>query len=472
MTPRIAAALLFALAPLPSAAHDLAAAYRGADRAADAVVLVEYVLEKEGRGFGAVGQHSEQAAVGTIVSADGVVVLPSAIFPEDEQEQRTPARPRNFVVRLRTGREVKAELTGRDKTAGFAFLKLPRAESGSWPHVTLTDARPRAGDAVVIVDLLPERYGFAPTFRRATIASLVEKPRPLYDLDAYLQDSSIGVPVMDALGRAIGIVTTDPIGETPGALQEPLRLLGVLSRQKEPGYPMVVPAASLLPLVASPPRNAETAARDRSWLGVTLQPVPRALAEHLRVPKPTGVMVTSVRPGSPAEAAGLKLHDIIRQLDGRPVEALTEDDLPTFIQRVQDMGAGHVARLDAWRDGKEVAIDVTLGAAPPTAVVAQEYRNETLGLVAQDLTMDILMARDLPEDLGGALVSDLETAGQAMVGGLERGDIIQGVNRRSVRNVLDLEAALEEARGEKAAEVVFFVLRDPDTLFIPVKTQW
>src|SRR5688500_18371221 len=112
MTSRNASLKLLLLATLflagPAAGQDLRPAYRAADKAADAVVLVEYVLEKEGRGFGGVGQRAELAAVGTIATAGGLVVLPASIFPEDEDEQREPARPRNFVVRLRGGREVKA----------------------------------------------------------------------------------------------------------------------------------------------------------------------------------------------------------------------------------------------------------------------------------------------------------------------------------------------------------------------------
>ena len=470
--PCLALALAAALVATPARSQDLRPAYRAADKAADAVVLVEYVLEKEGRAFGGVGQRAELAAVGTIATAEGLVVLPAAIFPEDEDEQREPARPRNFVVRLRGGNEVKADLLGRDRRTGLAFLQLPAPPGSAWPHVDFTAATPHPGDPVVLVELMPERYRFAPTFRRAAIGGLVDRPSELYDLDAYMQDSGIGTPVIDASGKAIGIITTDRIGESAGNLQAPLRLLGVLSRQKEPGFPMVVPSAQLMPLLQAPPREAQLGPREKSWLGVTLQPVPRALAEHLGIPSPTGVMITSLRPGSPAEAAGLKVHDVIRELDGRDVEAANEDALPRFIERVQSLGAGKAVAVKAWRDGKTIDATVTLGAAPPTAVVAEEYRNEPLGLVAQDLTMDILMARDLPEDLGGAVLSDLETAGQAQVGGLQRGDIIQGVNRRAIRNVADLEEALEEARTQKTTEIVFFVLRDPDTLFIPVKTSW
>ncbi len=474
MFPRpLAPALVLLAMAIPAVAVDLAPAHRAADRAADAVVLVEYVLEKEGRPFGGVGQRAELAAVGTIVSSDGLVVLPDAIFPESEDEQREPATPRGFLVRLRDGRRVKATLLGRDRKAALTFLQLETPEPKTpWPHVTFADVLPAAGDPVLLIELLPERYGYAPVTRVATVGGVVSKPRTLVDVDAHVQDSGTGTPVLDGTGRAIGLMSIDPIGRDPGTLQAPLRILGVLSRQKAPGFPMVIPSRGLLPLIASPPREALASARDKSWLGVTIQPVPRALADHLGIPAPTGVMVTSVRDGSPAAAIGMRLHDVIRELDGKPIEAVDEAALAGFIERVQALGTGRAVPVTIWRDGSDQRAEVTLATAPPTAVVAREHRDETLGLAAQDLTYDLLLARGLPEDLGGVIVSDLEIAGQAQVGGLEPGDIIQGANRTAVRDVDDLRAALDAARQAGVAEIIFFVLRDPDTLFIPVKTTW
>jgi serine protease Do len=467
--------LLAALPPAAAQSQDLAVAHRAADRAADAVVLVEYVLEKAGRGFGGVGQRAEAAAVGTIATADGLVLVPSSIFPEEEDEQREPARPSDFHVRLRDGRRLPAQLLGRDRTRAVAFLRLEAPGPGRqrFPFVDFVDARPAAGDPVVLVELLPEKYDFAPSMRHAAIGAIVAKPRPLYDLDAFLQESGIGTPVIDARGRAIGLVSTDPLGESGGALAAPLRLIGSLSRQKAPGFPMVVPSSELRPLITSPP-EAETATKtkERAWLGVTLQAVSRPLAEYLRVPWPTGPMITSVWPESPAQKAGLRNEDIIVEFAGEPARTPSDDALPAFIDHVQDSGPGKTVAIGLLREAKRMDADVTLGVAPTTSVAAQEYRSETFGLLAQNLTLDIAMSRGWPEDLAGALVSEVETAGWAQVGGLERGDLIQAVGGEPVANVEDLEAALRKAEAGKPAEVVFFVLRDPDTLFIPVKTAW
>ena len=89
--------------------------------------------------------------------------------------------------------------------------------------------------------------------------------------------------------------------------------------------------------------------------------------------------------------------------------------------------------------------------------------------LAQDLTMDIIQGRGWPTDTRGALVSDLEMAGAAMVGGLQRGDLILAVDGRGIAGASELGAALTAALEAERPEIVFFVLRDPDTLFVVVK---
>ena len=473
MRVRLCATALLLASPLASRAADadLSAAYRAATRASDAVVLVQYVLAKEGQGFAAVGQRTDMAAVGTIASADGLVVLSSSIFPDDPDEQRQPARPRDFVVRLHGGRTVTATLLGRDRRKAIAFLQLAHDAGERFPFVSFERGDVSPGDDVVVVELLPERYDFAPTLRRVAIGAVLTEPRVLYDVDAFIEDSGVGAPAFDARGRAVGLVITDPVGESGGALSAPLRLIGVLSRQKEPGFPMILPTPELAPLLASPPKE-DAVASERAWLGVTLQPVSRALAEELGVPRPTGIMVTSVWPGSPASKAGIAVEDVIVRFDGRAVEAQTEDAVPDFVEQVQRTGPGHEVTIDYLRAGTAKTARITLGVAPTSSVRATEYRNADFGLAAQDVTLDVILGRDWPETMTGALITDVENAGWAQVGGLLRGDLVQAVDGQPVANVADLEARLVAAREAKAKEVVFFVLRDPDTLFLRVKTAW
>jgi S1-C subfamily serine protease len=478
---RLVLALLFtcALAAHPVAGREPQSvvppeAYAAAARAARSVVVVDYVLEKAGRGFGAVGQRAEMACVGTIVGPDGLVVVASNIFPEDEDESREPARPHSFEVRLPDGKRVEASLLGIDKDAALAFLKLEAAPGQTFAAVTFEEGDDMVpGDALLLTSLLPEKYDHQPSFVKAAVAGVIRKPRLLYDVDAFIQDAMICTPVVDARGRATGILTTDPLGETTGrALSAPLKLIGAVTRNKEPGFPVLVPTSGFRHLLAEPPRTGIPEPKERAWLGVTLQPVPRNLADYLRIEGPTGVMITSVWSGSPAEAVGLRPEDIIVGFNGKPVVVQDDSTIGAFIDQVRETPIGTEVRLDVLRGSEKREILLRLGAAPTTQVRAEEYRNETFGLQAQDLTRDIIMSRGWPEDTAGALVTEIETAGWAQVGGLREDDLILAVNGLLVAGVEDLRAHLEGLERQRPPEVVFFVLRDPDTLFVSVKTQW
>lgn len=467
-------ALTAALAPAPTtAAEELApGAWRAADELADAIVLVEYVLQREGRAFAQGGQRVELAAAGVVATADGLVLVSDGIFPEDENDTRSAARPADFVVRLPDGRVLSAGLAGRDDELGVALLRLEGP--GPFPHAEFRAGPPlQRGSALLVPRLLPERYGYRPSFRRGAVGAVLPGPVRRYDLDGFVQDAGLGLPALDAQGRVAGLVTIDRFenGGPSAGPDLPLTLISTVTRGKAAGYPVLVASEELLDTIADPPAWEPESPRERAWLGVTLQEVGRKLAEYLGIEGPSGILVTSVWEDSPADRAGLRAEDVIVGFAGRPVEAPDDEAILAFIERVQRQGVGAEVELELLRGDKRRKLRLELGEAPLSAVQAEEYRSQRLGFVAQELTMDIIQGRGWPRDTRGAIVSDLEMAGAAMVGGLQPGDLILAVDGRPIGGVEDLAAAVEGALEREQAEIVFFVLRDPDTLFVVVKPQ-
>jgi serine protease Do len=102
----------------------------------------------------------------------------------------------------------------------------------------------------------------------------------------------------------------------------------------------------------------------RGWLGIGIQQVDQQLASSFKLDRPTGALVSSVAPGSPAAVAGIRPGDVIRSYDGKPI--VEAGDLPP---RVAVTPPGHDAALDVWRNGQSLGVDVTIARLPePSAL--------------------------------------------------------------------------------------------------------
>jgi membrane-associated protease RseP (regulator of RpoE activity) len=99
----------------------------------------------------------------------------------------------------------------------------------------------------------------------------------------------------------------------------------------------------------------------RGYLGVGLTELTPELRTHFGAPEEAGVMVSSVEAGSPAEKAGLKVGDIISEVDGKPVRSSWE-----LSAKVRGYEEGQQAPLEVWRDGKvqNLTASITLKERP------------------------------------------------------------------------------------------------------------
>ena len=93
----------------------------------------------------------------------------------------------------------------------------------------------------------------------------------------------------------------------------------------------------------------------RGFLGVGLTELTPELRTHFGVPEESGVMVSKVEAGSPAEKAGLKVGDIISRIDGKPVDSSWE-----VSSKVREYEEGQQAPLEVWRNGKVMTLTAAI----------------------------------------------------------------------------------------------------------------
>lgn len=245
----------------------------------------------------------------------------------------TVESPREVTLTLPDGRDVSAETVGRDPGLDVAVL---RADLGALPPAEL------AGDADLRVGHLVVAVGAGPRASAGIVSALETRPgRPgagdTIAVDLTLYPGFSGGPLVDVLGRVVGITTSGPARH----LQYAIRAAAV-SRLAD--------------------QVAQRGRIPRAYLGIGTQPValPEALRERLGVEQRTALIVVNVRPDSPAGAAGLIIGDVVVALDGAAV-AEPED----LVAALRPERVGQAVTLRVVRGGEPRELRVVVGERPP-----------------------------------------------------------------------------------------------------------
>jgi serine protease Do len=186
----------------------------------------------------------------------------------------------------------------------------------------------------------------------------------------------------------------------------------------------------------------------RGYMGVMLQDVDPDIAKAFGLSEPTGALVSSVPTNGPAADAGIQHGDILLSLDGSKV-----DDVNQLRLKVSMMKPGTTVHLDVFRDGKDIQVPVKLGEMPSDSEQAanhppQENGGALDGLSVDNLTPAIARELRLPPDTRGVVVSSVDGASAAARAGLERGDVIEEVNRKAIDDVAEFDQALASNRSD------------------------
>jgi Do/DeqQ family serine protease len=185
-------------------------------------------------------------------------------------------------------------------------------------------------------------------------------------------DQTVTVGVVSATGRAeVGIATYENFIQTdasinPGNSGGPLvnlkgEVIGINTAivATGQGIGFAIPA-NMAKRVTS--QLIDRGKVTRGWIGVSLQPLTKELAESLGLDSTRGAIVARVHPGSPAESAGLQPNDVIVKFGPTPVEDYSH------LQRLSsDAEPGTTMPLEIVRKRERRTINLKITESPDTA---------------------------------------------------------------------------------------------------------
>jgi serine protease Do len=163
----------------------------------------------------------------------------------------------------------------------------------------------------------------------------------------------------------------------------------------------------------------------------------------------------------PAEKAGIEQGDVILEFDKK--EIAESKDLPRIVAAIP---VGKTVPVKISRNGKIITKDIKVGEMEDKTVeTAKTPTGKKLGISIQNITPDIARSLSL-KDTNGALIAQVEPGSPAANAGLQRGDVVREINRKSVKDAKEFMQKIEEAKSGGA--ILLLVQRGENSLFITV----
>ena len=424
--------------------------------------------------FGTETNEQEERLLGTIVRDDGLVIFDGSFLSEANPFVPSGgfsfrSTPRRIKVKTFDQKEYDAEYVGVDSYTGFGFAQVVAPNIKFEPVRFAAGSQFKVGSWLATNALLPEYVDPPLAADVGMISSIITAPEQ-FPLIVGFSPLEFGSVLYDERLNPVGLL--GHLESPTGRMSESDNPMESFSRMEIPLIG-VVTSERLQPLIANPPRHGQAA---RSWLGITMQALTPDIAELLHVGPPGGVIIDEVVPGSPAEAAGLTVGDIIHAVNGRRVEVDREEELSVFQREVAAMAVGSKTELKVLRPVADkfdtLTLQAVLAAAPLAASEAAEYEYKPFEMTVRNLVFSDYIGYNVEQNsLEGVVVTELQPGGMADISGLSPGDVVQRVNDQSVKSVDDFTKAMTGLEAAQPNEVIFLVWRFGETLFVNVKAE-
>ena len=210
----------------------------------------------------------------------------------------------------------------------------------------------------------------------------------------------------------------------------------------------------------------------KAWLGIDTQVISADLASALGIAGAKGVRITRVHPGTNADQAGLRTGDLLLKLDGTVIPASRPEEADVFESLIRQYRIGTEITLAVRRGADDLVVKVPLVKGHEGTADLASHECKTLEFNARDLGQEDRVARKLPDDFKGVLVTTILPAGWAALGGLAAGDILVAMDGKAMDSIETLKSVLADLEKNTRSPIVMFVRRGITSRYIELEPTW
>lgn len=273
---------------------------------------------------------------GFVISPDGFIVTNDHVAGNATQ----------ITVTLTSGTKLEAKLIGSDPVSDIALLKvdgkdLPFLNLGNSDEIVIGEWAIAFGNPFGLFEINDK-----PTVTVGVVSSTgmnlgrMENRfyRDMIETDAAINGGNSGGPLVNSLGDVIGMNTLIFTGGQSTTFV---------------GYGFAIPINKVKRIVAELKRSGKVA-RD-SWHGFEFQSVDARIARYFGLDRAEGAIISEIVRGGPGDKGGLKVGDIIAEVNGQKI--VSEDDLYVLLS---DSRPGDTLSMKIIRDKKTITVNVKL----------------------------------------------------------------------------------------------------------------
>ncbi|MFM8540675.1 MAG: Do family serine endopeptidase [Nitrospira sp.] len=399
------------------------------------------------------GRPEQSAGSGVVIDSKGYIITNNHVVDNASQ----------ITVTLSDKREFTAKLVGADPKTDLAIVKieadnLPALKWGEYDKL-------QVGDLVLAVG---SPFGLSSTVTLGIISALGRGNVGIADYEDFIQtDAAInpgnsGGALVNMNGDLIGI-NTAIFSRTGGS----------------EGIGFAVPSSIAVDIAEALTKTGKVV---RGWMGIAIQEVTKELAKSFKLPdsRKSGVLISEVNESGPSHAAGINRGDVVIGFNDKDIQSVSQ--LRNMVARTL---VGTTARVKVLRDGKEQVIAVKIGERPLDEVLAKREPsgsaapgqsdtekppdNVLAALKTQMLDAALRSQLNVPAKTNGVAVQHVEAGSAAEAAGVQRGDIVQEVNRETVKSLEEYKKAVAKIKKDETA--VLLLSRQGNTLFVAVSPK-